>query len=138
MPRGNRLHWYRQVPYGPDRTVPGGTALPARPRSRPPRAQVARQPREAKPMPGPLAILAHTPWWAWALCALLVARGVPALRTRSVPVARILIVPAVFMAWGIASLAMRSTGSPELAVAWSACAVAGLAIGWQTTTLNGV
>ena len=25
-----------------------------------------------------------------------------------------------------------------MAVAWSACAVAGLAIGWQTTTLNGV
>ncbi len=89
-------------------------------------------------MPGPIVILVHTPWWAWALCALLVARGVPALRTRSVPVARVLIVPAVFMAWGIASLAMRSTGSPGLAVTWFACAVAGLAIGWQTTTLKGV
>ncbi len=89
-------------------------------------------------MPGPIAVLSHTPWWAWALCALLMARGVPALRTRSVPVARLLIVPAAFMAWGVGSLAMRSAGSPMLAAAWFACAVAGLAIGWQTTRLDGV
>ena len=89
-------------------------------------------------MPTLIAILVHTPWWAWALCALLVARGLPALRTRSAPLARLLIVPAVFMAWGIASLAARSAGAPELAVAWFACAVAGLAIGWQTTRLDGI
>lgn len=89
-------------------------------------------------MPNPMAILAHTPWWAWALCALLVARGLPALRTRSVPVARVLIVPAVFMAWGIGSLVVRSAGSPMLAVAWFGCALAGVAIGWQTTRLKGV
>jgi hypothetical protein len=89
-------------------------------------------------MPGPMDILAHTPWWAWALGALLVARGVPALRTRSVPAARVLIVPGVFMAWGIGSLAVRSLGSPALAATWFACAVAGVAIGWQTTRLQGV
>ncbi len=89
-------------------------------------------------MPSPIAILVHTPWWAWALCALLVARGVPALRTRTVPAVRLLIVPAVFMAWGIGNLAMRSAGSPALAVAWFACAAAGIAIGWQTTRLDGM
>jgi hypothetical protein len=89
-------------------------------------------------MPNMLVILTHTPWWAWALCALLVARGVPALRTRTVPVVRLLIVPAVFMTWGIGSLAVRSAGSPVLAAAWFACAVAGVAIGWQTTRLDGV
>jgi hypothetical protein len=89
-------------------------------------------------MPGPIAILVHTPWWAWALCALLVARSVPALRTRSVPVTRLLIVPAVFMAWGLSSLVVRSAGSPMLVTAWFPCAAAGLAIGWQTTRLDGV
>ncbi len=42
------------------------------------------------------------------------------------------------MAWGIGSLATRSDGSPELAAAWAACLVAGLAIGWRTTRLDGV
>lgn len=89
-------------------------------------------------MPSLFAILHNTPWWAFALFALLVARGVSALRTRSVPVARVLIVPAVFFAWGIASLVTRSAGSPVLAADWFACAAAGLAIGWQTTRLDGV
>jgi len=89
-------------------------------------------------MPNMMAILAHTPWWAFALFALLVARGVSALTSRSVPVARLLIVPAVFMAWGIGSLAVSSAGSPVPAAAWCACAAAGLAIGWQATRLDGV
>ncbi len=42
------------------------------------------------------------------------------------------------MAWGIGSLAMRSAGSPVLAVAWFGCALVGLAIGWQTTRLDRV
>jgi hypothetical protein len=90
------------------------------------------------PMPALLAILTHTPWWVFLLGALLVARGVPALRTRSVPLARVLIVPSVFMVWGVASLAMRSAAAPMLAPVWFVCAVAGLALGWQTTRLLGV
>jgi Family of unknown function (DUF6622) len=89
-------------------------------------------------MTSPLAILTHTPWWAFVIFALLVARGVTGLTPRSVPVVRLMIVPAVFVAWGIASLAMRSTGSPLLVADWLACAAAGLAIGWQTTRLDGI
>jgi hypothetical protein len=89
-------------------------------------------------MPSLITILTHTPWWVFALCVLLVALGVQALRPRRVPLARLLIVPVAFIAWGIISLAMRSAGSPVLAADWLACGVAGLAIGWQATRLDGV
>jgi hypothetical protein len=94
--------------------------------------------REVTPMPTPIAILQHTPWWVFAIGALLVVRGVPALRTRSAPLARLLIVPAVFMAWGIGSLVFRATGAPMLVPVWLVCGIAGLAIGWLTTRLDEV
>jgi hypothetical protein len=85
-----------------------------------------------------IAILQHTPWWIFALFALLVRFGVQALTPRRVAVPRLLIVPFVFFAWGLWSLAMRSAASPLLAADWVVFGIAGLAIGWWTTRLDGV
>ena len=85
-----------------------------------------------------LAILHNTPWWAFVVGALLVTFGVRSLRPRNVAVPRLLIVPAIFMTWGLASLVLRSLAEPLLGADWLACCVAGFAIGWQTTRLDGM
>jgi hypothetical protein len=77
-----------------------------------------------------LGILRHTPLWVWVLLAVLVAFGVQGLRPRVVAVWRLLVVPAVFIAWGLASLAQRVTVAPPLIVDWGIAAIVGVAIGW--------
>jgi len=46
-------------------------------------------------------ILIHTALWAFALLAFLVWQGIKAMRPRTVTIWRSLIVPAVFIAWGL-------------------------------------
>jgi len=89
-------------------------------------------------MPNPIDILQNTPWWAFALLALLVVFGVQALRPRSIPVWRLLAIPGVFIVWGLITLATRSIGSPMLLLDWLAACGAGLAIGWRTSRQDGV
>jgi hypothetical protein len=81
-------------------------------------------------------ILSHTPPWAFAVLAILVFFGVRGLRERTMSVWRLLVVPAVFIAWGGVSLSIRAGAAPALLVAWLAAAAAGFAIGWLTTRLN--
>jgi hypothetical protein len=57
---------------------------------------------------------------------------------RAIPVRRLLIVPGVFIIWGLTTLTQRSIGSPVLLLDWLAVCAAGWAIGWQTTRLEGV
>ncbi|HTP81901.1 MAG TPA: DUF6622 family protein, partial [Alphaproteobacteria bacterium] len=85
-----------------------------------------------------LAIIQHTPPWVAALLALLVLLGVQALRPREVPVWRLLLVPAAFIAWGILSLMQKAGASPLLAVDWLVTAAVGAAIGWWTTNPRAV
>jgi hypothetical protein len=49
-------------------------------------------------------IISHTPIWVWALLAFLVSRGVNAMQPRTIAPARALIVPLVFLVWGLAGL----------------------------------
>jgi hypothetical protein len=69
-------------------------------------------------------ILQNTPWWVFALFALLVWLGLQALRPRTLPIWRLLITPAVFIGWGITS----QVASPLLLVDWSVTALIGAAI----------
>ena len=71
------------------------------------------------------AILLGTPWWVWALLALLVYNGLALSKTRSLPPWRLLIQPAVFMGWGTISLALGAEAGPSLALDWLAFASAG-------------
>lgn len=84
-----------------------------------------------------LAILAQTPWWVFALLAVLILTGAQALRTRVVAVWRLLIVPAVFIGWGAFSAVQRSAAAPALGADWIAAAVLGMMLGWTTTRLSG-
>jgi len=67
-----------------------------------------------------LNVLQHTPWWVFAVFALLTWLGAQALRPRDVPVWRLLITPAIFILWGVASLVIQSTSAPILVADWSA------------------
>jgi hypothetical protein len=49
-------------------------------------------------------ILSHTPIWVWVLLAFLIYRGVNAMQPREVAPIRALIVPVVFLVWGLSGL----------------------------------
>ena len=83
------------------------------------------------------AILAHTPWWVFAVLAVLILTGVQALRPRVVAVWRLLLVPAIFIGWGVISAVQRSAAAPALGADWIAAAILGTILGWATTLLAG-
>jgi hypothetical protein len=85
-----------------------------------------------------LNILQHTPWWVFTLFGLLMWLGVQALRPRTLPIWRLLIIPAVFIGWGVTSLALRSMSSPPLIADWPASAAVAAAIAWTTSRLHDV
>lgn len=67
-------------------------------------------------------ILAHVPVWVWLLFAWLVYSGLCALRDREQRVARLAIVPVVFILWGLSNLLLGHHGTTPVLV-WLACAV---------------
>jgi hypothetical protein len=89
-------------------------------------------------MPYILSILQHTPWPVFALFTFLVVLGIQALRPRTVYAWRLLVVPAVFIIWGIISLLSRSLAMPMLAVDWLVAAAAGAAIAAYAARLKAV
>jgi hypothetical protein len=89
-------------------------------------------------MPGIINILQNTPWWVFVLFALLMWLGFQALKPRSLPIWRFLITPAVFIGWGVTSLALQSMSSPILIADWSVTAAIGAAIAWATSRLHNV
>jgi len=87
-----------------------------------------------------IAVLTNTPPWVFALLALLIWQGCMAMRPRSQPLARILIVPAVFFLMGVSRLVLGAR-SIELLLIWlaSAAAFAALALytGPRLVTVDG-
>lgn len=84
------------------------------------------------------AIVTNTPVWVFALFALLIFMGVQASRSRLVNPRRMLIAPAVFIAWGLVGLVLKPHFSMLLAGDWIAALAVGAAIGWSTTRLAGM
>jgi uncharacterized protein DUF6622 len=68
-------------------------------------------------------ILIHTPLWVWPLLAYLVWQGIKAMRPRKVTVHRSLIMPAIFIVWGLSGLVSRSADNIWPLVAWLAAAL---------------
>jgi hypothetical protein len=87
-----------------------------------------------------IAILINTPPWVFALLALLIWQGCMALRPRSQPLLRMLIVPAVFFLMGLSRLALGGK-SIDLLLVWvaSAAVFAALALytGPRSVTVDG-
>jgi hypothetical protein len=84
------------------------------------------------------AILVGTPPWVFVLFALLVGLGIQQLRPRTVHLARIFIVPAVFLAWGLFALWMRAAIVQSAVPAWLSALTIGFAGAWATTRLDGL
>jgi hypothetical protein len=76
-------------------------------------------------------ILIHTPIWVFPLFAYLVWLGIKATRPRTVTIWRSLIVPAVFIVWGLSRLLSRQDYAWPL-VTWVAAAAVLLVIGLLT------
>lgn len=85
-----------------------------------------------------LTLIHSTPPWAFAVLAALIVLGIQALRTRIVPLWRVLAVPSAFILWGVIALESRSSAAPLLALDWLATAGLGLALGWLATRLHGM
>jgi len=85
-------------------------------------------------------ILVNTPPWVFALLALLIWLGCMALRPRSQPLPRMLIMPAVFFLMGLSRLALGGR-TIDLLLAWvvSAALFAALALytGPRSVTVDG-
>jgi hypothetical protein len=67
-------------------------------------------------------ILHNTPSWVFALLGFLIWRGVQALRAKTQPFWRLLIVPLIFLVMGLSRLAMARDGIEPL-LAWLAAAL---------------
>jgi len=76
-------------------------------------------------------ILTHTPIWVFPLFAYLVWLGIKAMRPCTVTIWRSLIVPVVFIVWGLSRLFSRADVAGPLA-AWLGAAAVLLAIGLLT------
>ena len=68
-------------------------------------------------------ILIHTPIWVFPLFAYLVWLGIQAMRPRTTTIQRSLVVPAIFIIWGLSSLVSQSQNTVLPLVAWLAAAL---------------
>lgn len=85
-----------------------------------------------------IAIVSHTPAWVFVLLAVLVALGAQAMRPRVISPRRMLITPAIFIAWGVISLVAKPYFSAMLAGDWIAAAAIGAVLGWSTSRFAGL
>ncbi|HYH21133.1 MAG TPA: DUF6622 family protein [Azospirillum sp.] len=74
-------------------------------------------------------ILLHTPPWVFGLFAALLWLGLRRLSPSDMKPARLLIVPAVFLAWGVAGMATKPLPAETILLGWLAGLAAGLAVG---------
>src|SRR5450756_2381003 len=70
-----------------------------------------------------IRILVNTPLWVWPLLAYLIWQGSQAMRPRTQPIWRMLIVPLVFFLMGLSRLLTTRDSGVEPLVAWLAAAV---------------
>ena len=68
------------------------------------------------------AVLRGTPAWVYVMLAVLLAVGLLSIRSRTVNVWRVVISPAIFIAWGFSPFVFASNPTPDLAIAWLAAA----------------
>jgi hypothetical protein len=85
-----------------------------------------------------IAILQHTPLWVLAVFAVLLWLGLQALRPRVVSTWRVFLTPAVFIAWGLVTLALRATAAPPLLLDWLLAAAAGASLALMTVRMSGL
>ena len=75
-------------------------------------------------------ILAHTPWWVFAIFALLIYRAVRATRPNVTSLWRMAVIPGILTLWSLAGLAERTAPDTRALLAWIVSLAVGAAIGW--------
>src|SRR5438132_11999368 len=78
-------------------------------------------------------VLIHTPLWVFPLFAYLVWLGIKAMRPRTTTIQRSLIVPAVFIIWGLSRLLSRQQDFVWPLLSWVVAALALLPVALLTT-----
>ena len=58
-----------------------------------------------------IGVITHTPIWAWLLLAYLVWQGIKAMQPRTSSIWRALIVPMIFIIWGLSRLGFGQQAS---------------------------
>ena len=79
-----------------------------------------------------VGIITHTPLWAWILLAYLVWQGIKAMQPRTTTIWRALIVPAIFIVWGLSRLGFGQQAGIAPLAAWIAAALVLLPVGVLT------
>jgi len=79
-----------------------------------------------------LGIITHTPLWAWILLAYLVWQGFKGMQPRTTTIWRALIVPAIFIAWGLSRIGLGQRAGFEPLIAWMVAALVLLPVGVLT------
>ena len=75
--------------------------------------------------PGPADIIAHVPLWVWPLLLYVMTMTLRATRERTVGLARLLAIPALFIVWGVSGLLMRQSIGLGLGLDWLVMAAIG-------------
>lgn len=83
-----------------------------------------------------VGVLSNTPLWAYALFALLILLGLQARKPRTVTLGRLLIVPVVFIVWGLSSLVLGPAPTTTLLVARASAAAIAFAFGWFVPSMR--
>ena len=77
-------------------------------------------------------VVIHTPPWVWILLAYLVWQGIKSMQPRKAPIWRALIVPIVFIAWGVSRIGFGHQDNQGPLVAWVVAALVLLPLGVLT------
>lgn len=77
-------------------------------------------------------VLFNTPPWVWVLLAYLIWQGIQSMQPRKAPIWRALILPVVFIVWGMSRIGFGPQGSAWPLIAWIAAALALLPLGVLT------
>lgn len=83
-------------------------------------------------------ILSGTPTWVWILLAVLVSRGMKALKGGTAPLTKLAVVPAVFAAWGLQHLLTDPAAGWDTALMWIAGGALGVGVGVALAKRSGM
>ncbi|MGZ5182773.1 MAG: DUF6622 family protein [Ramlibacter sp.] len=76
-------------------------------------------------------ILIHTPLYVWGLLAVLVWRGVAALREREMAVRSLFVLPAIMLAMGLGDVVTKFGSNAAALLAWVAAAAGTALLVWK-------
>jgi hypothetical protein len=74
-------------------------------------------------MPLALSIVTNTPVWVFVLLGYLVWQGIVSLKPRTLPIWRVMVVPAVFILMGLSRIALDAGDGPWPVLAWIGAAL---------------